>query len=111
MKVGWCRWRKSGPTLAFSVLFTKRAQDEFSAIYRSVGRSVRRNLDDALVRLEEDPYPRQNPGAGQDSVIQLKGERRLWRIRCGHYRIVYRIEEADVVIIRVAHRSESYEGI
>ena len=106
-----CRSRTSGRTLAFSVGFTKRAQGEFQSIYNSVSPAVRRNLDAAIERIEEDPYPRQNPGAGQDAVIQLKGERRLWRLRCGIYRMVYRIEEEDVVIIRVAHRSESYAGI
>ena len=97
--------------MAFSLSFTKRAKDEFEDIYRSVNPAMRRNLYAALSRLEEDPFPRQNPGAGQDGVLKLKGEKALWRIRCGDYRMVYRIEGEDVKIIRVAHRSEAYGGL
>ena len=97
--------------MAFDVSFTKRAEKDFQAICRSVGPAVRRNLDDAIERLREDPYPRQNPGAGQDVVIQLRGESRQWRIRIGNYRMVYCIEGESVVITRVAHRSEVYESV
>ena len=97
--------------MAFSVGFTKRAGDEFKDIFRSVNPAMRRNLDAALARLEEDPFPRQNPGAGQDVVIQLKSERRLWRIRCGNYRMVFSIDGEAVDIIHVAHRSEMYKGM
>ena len=72
---------------------------------------MRRNLDAALSRLEDDPFPRQNPGAGQDVVIQIQGEERRWRIRIGNYRMVYRIEGEDVTVVRVAHRSEVYRGV
>ena len=97
--------------MAFSVTFTKRAQGEFQSIYKSVSPAVRRNLDAAIDRVEEDPYPRQNPGAGQDVVRQLKSERRLWRIRCGNYRMVFSIDGKAVDIIHVAHRSEVYKGM
>ncbi|MCY4623481.1 MAG: type II toxin-antitoxin system RelE/ParE family toxin [Chloroflexi bacterium] len=97
--------------MAYSVRFTKRAEGEFATIYRSVSPAVRRNLDGALSRLEDAPFPRQNPGAGQDVVRQLQGEERLWRIRIGNYRMAYRIEGEDVTVVRVAHRSEVYRGM
>lgn len=97
--------------MTFSVSFTKRADGEFSDIYKSVSPAVRRNLDAAIERLQDDPYPRQNPGAGQDVVIQLQSESNRWRIRVGNYRMVYRIEGADVTIVRVAHRSEVYQNL
>lgn len=106
-----CHTKKSGQDLTFSVSFTKRASGEFSDIYRSVSPAVRRNLDDAIERLRENPYPRQNPGAGQDVVIQLQRESRRWRIRISNYRMVYRIEGESLVVIRVAHRSEVYGNL
>ena len=110
-----CRWRKSGRSLAFSVSFTKRADGQFRDIYKSVNPATRRNLDVALDRLQEDPYPRQNPGSGQDVIRRLQfvsnpdsGE---WRIRVGNYRMVYSIDGDRVTITRVAHRSAVYEGV
>ena len=106
---------RSGRTLAFSVSFTQRAQGEFQDIYKSVNPAVRRNLDAAPERLQEDPYPRQNPGSGQDVVRQLQHASNPrsgdWRIRVGNYRLVYRIDGEGVVITRVAHRSEVYDDM
>ena len=97
--------------MTFSVSFTRRADGEFSDIYKSVSPAVRRNLDAAIERLQDDPYPRQNLGAGQDVVIQLQGASRQWRIKVGNYRMVYRIEGESVTITRVAHRSEVYRSM
>ena len=101
--------------MAFSVSFTQRAQGEFQDIYKSVNPAVRRNLDAAPERLQEDPYPRQNPGSGQDVVRQLQHASNPrsgdWRIRVGNYRLVYRIDGEGVVITRVAHRSEVYDDM
>jgi len=98
--------------LAYSVSFKPKAQREFSAIIRSANPATRRNLNDALTRLEGNPYPLPNPSGSQDAVCRLhnvadpaSGE---WRIRVGNYRIRYRIEGNSVVITRVAHRSEVY---
>lgn len=98
--------------MAYNVSFTRRAQREFVAIHRSVNPATRRNLNDALVRLEENPHPLPNPAGSEDAVRRLhnvsdpvSGE---WRIRVGNYRIRYRIDGDSVVVTRVAHRSEVY---
>jgi len=38
------------------------------------------------------------------------GDRGRWRVRVGDYRIVYVIEDAELVVLvlRVAHRREAY---
>lgn len=41
----------------------------------------------------------------------LKGDsERRWRVRVGHYRIIYRIEDARLVVtvVKVGHRREIY---
>jgi len=42
---------------------------------------------------------------------KLRGEKNLWRIRIGDYRVIYAIydESLKVDIIAVRHRSEAYE--
>ena len=99
--------------MAYNVSFSsQRTEREFAAIIRSSNPATRRNLNDALTRLEENPYPLPNPAGSQDAVRRLhnvadpaSGE---WRIRVGNYRMRYRIDGDSVVVTRVAHRSEVY---
>lgn len=68
-------------------------------------------MDDALTRLQGNPYPLPNPSGSQDAVRRLLSVNSAsgdWRIRVGDYRIRYRIDGENVVITRVAHRSEVY---
>ena len=95
--------------MAYNVSFTRRVQREFVAIHRSANPATRRNLDDAMARLEENPYPLQTLAGSQDAVRRLSsGE---WRIRVGNYRIRYRIDDDSVVVTRVAHRSAVYRDL
>jgi mRNA-degrading endonuclease RelE of RelBE toxin-antitoxin system len=50
------------------------------------------------------------PAAQPPSVTALQGEPRgRFRVRQGDYRAVFRIDGADVVVDRIAHRREVYE--
>ena len=52
-----------------------------------------------------DPRP---PGA----KMLRGGERGLWRVRAGDYRVVYAIEDAKLVVlvIRIGHRRDVYSA-
>jgi len=58
-----------------------------------------------LAALADDPRP---PGA-----TQLVGVNDLWRIRVGDYRVVYAIEDDQlvVIVVRVAGRGKVYRDI
>ena len=60
-------------------------------------------IETKIVALASDPRP-----AG---VKKLQGERDLWRIRIGDYRVVYSIDDRarSVDVVRVRHRSKAYE--
>lgn len=73
---------------------------------RSLGKTtakVRRRLVGAIELLAIDPRP---PGA----TMLRGGDRGRWRVRVGDYRVVYAIEDAELVVLvlRVAHRREVY---
>ena len=59
---------------------------------------VKKAVDGLIV----DPRPR--------GAIKLKGEDNLWRIRVGDYRVVYAIEDEQLVVlvVRVANRKDAY---
>ena len=67
----------------------------------SLPKSARMMIQKAIEeRLAIDPI-----GFGKPLRHSLKGHRRL---RVSHYRIVYRIEGATVLIIAIKHRKEVY---
>ena len=49
------------------------------------------------------------PDLQHTNVLPLVGRPGVFRVRQGDWRALFRIEEADVVVIRVAHRREAYE--
>ena len=65
--------------------------------------AARRRLVGAVELLAIDPRP---PGA----VLLRGGERGRWCVRVGDYRVVYAIDDGELVVlvVRVAHRREVY---
>ena len=55
--IGPVEFARKAEALAFSVSFTERAQGEFRAIHRSANPATRRDLNAALDRLQENPFP------------------------------------------------------
>jgi mRNA interferase RelE/StbE len=80
------------------VLLAPRAERDF----RKLGPDVQKRLDPAIQALAENPRP---PGCKK-----LDGEASLWRIRVGDYRIVYRVQDDQllVLVVKVGHRREIY---
>lgn len=76
-------------------------------------RSARKELEALDATLVNRIFPKiealaKNPRPG--NCHKLKGEKNLWRIRVGDYRVIYAIydREPQVDIIAVRHRSKAY---
>jgi mRNA interferase RelE/StbE len=69
---------------------------------RKLPANVQRRIVAATEALGDDPRP---PGSAK-----LHGADDLWRIRVGPYRVVYTIQDEDliVLVLRVAHRKDVY---
>lgn len=82
----------------YQVEFASRAQ----RMFRNLTADVQRRLDPAIQALSQDPRP---PGCKK-----LSGEEFLWRIRVGDYRIVYQIQDNEllVLVVKVGHRRDIY---
>jgi len=61
-----------------------------------------RRIDEAITDLGAQPRP---PGAKM-----LSGHEQIWRIRVGHYRILYQIDDSSrlIRIAQIGHRREIY---
>ena len=82
----------------YRVEFASRAQ----RMFRNLTADVQRRLDPALQGLRQDPRP---PGCKK-----LSGDESVWRIRVGDYRIVYQIQDNEllVLVVKVGHRRDIY---
>lgn len=69
---------------------------------RKLDRATARRLLQAIGKLAEEPRP--------SGCVQLKGGDGEFRIRVGDYRVVYDIEDEQLVVLvlRVGHRREVY---
>ncbi len=67
--------------------------------------SARRRVVQALTAFRDDPRP--------PACTKLEGADDLWRIRVGQYRVIYTIQDEQliVLVLRVAHRRDVYRGL
>ena len=82
----------------YAVVFARSARKELQNLDPQVSRRILKQIE-ALVT---DPRP--------SGVVKLEGGTDLWRIRVGHWRVVYRISDRArlVDVIAVRHRNDVY---
>ena len=83
----------------YSVILEASAQE----FYAKAEPALAKKLARCFAILEETPsyHPNLKPLKGN-----LAGR---YRYRVGDYRVIYRIEESQVIILAIEHRSEAYE--
>ncbi|MFN0102947.1 MAG: type II toxin-antitoxin system RelE family toxin [Bryobacteraceae bacterium] len=83
----------------FSIEIKASAQREMDALTGPIFTRI----DKKILALSLNPRPR--------GCRKLRGQKDVWRIRIGDYRVLYSIQETRklVSVLRVAHRREVYE--
>jgi mRNA interferase RelE/StbE len=85
----------------YSVTFARSARKELEKLPSSTARRIIEHIEVLLI----------NPRSTRP--VKLRGNKSLWRIRVGDYRVIYRIDDAakiiDVSIIR--HRRDAYRDL
>lgn len=84
--------------MPYSIIYTSSA----AKALRKVDRMTARRLVQGIEKLANDPRPQ--------GCVQLKGGDGEFRIRVGDYRIVYEVEDEQLIILvlRLGHRREIY---
>lgn len=83
--------------MTYSLFILRRAQKDLSGLpvesYERIKRAIR--------ELGDDPRP-----AGSKKLTGREG----WRIRVGHYRVIYEVDDASasVTVLHVGHRRDVY---
>ena len=82
----------------YKIEFAKQAAKQFKALPRQEQQRLKTKIDN----LEIDPRP--------SGVIKLSGEKNLYRIRVGNYRIIYSIQDSRllILIVKIGHRKDVY---
>ncbi len=88
--------------MKYRFAFTAHARRQL----RGIDRHAAMRILEALTPLGEDPY---RPDA---AVRKLTGHGDRYRLRAGDYRVIYRIDDGELVIeiVEVGHRREIYRG-
>lgn len=85
---------------SFSVDFTPAATRDV----RRLDPHLRAKLLEATTVLAQTPYP----SGGSRIALMVGLTPPHFRLRIGDYRVIYRIEDQRVVVVRVAHHREAY---
>ncbi|MGF1601239.1 MAG: type II toxin-antitoxin system RelE/ParE family toxin [Thermosynechococcaceae cyanobacterium] len=69
---------------------------------KKLPRPEQKRISKKIQALEQNPRPR--------DCTKLQGETNLYRIRSGSYRVIYTIQDTELIVrvIRVGHRSSIY---
>ena len=53
---------------------------------------------------------KEDPRALKNNIIALKGEKDLYRLRIGSYRVIFRKDKGELIIliVRIGHRKDIY---
>ena len=87
--------------MAYTIYLTKAAAKDLAA----VPNKTLHHIDQTIQALADDPRPQGSK--------KLKGADDLYRIRQGDFRIIYKIEDAVLVVtvVRVGNRRDIYRHI
>jgi mRNA interferase RelE/StbE len=82
----------------YSIVFARSARKELQALPLDLAKRILKKID----LLTSNPKP--------IGSKKLRGHSSLWRIRVGEYRVIYNIDDNNLVvdISVVRHRSEAY---
>ena len=72
-------------------------KDDLAGVPRNIQEDIRRAIEERLMR---EPFL-----YGEPLRQSLKGYRKL---RVGDYRIIYRVEKSDIIILKIGHRRDVY---
>ncbi|MBS3967261.1 MAG: type II toxin-antitoxin system RelE/ParE family toxin [Truepera sp.] len=87
--------------MAYKLLFRASFRKDLKKISSDAVRRVVTRVDE----LAADPFPRE--------AKKLRGHESLYRLRIGHYRVVYSVDAGVkvVALIYVRHRKDVYRGL
>ena len=83
--------------MRYNLVYTQRAVRDI----KKLDNTIKRRVGEILLRYKDKPL---------DYAETLKDSGLgMYRFRIGDYRVIFDIEESDIVVLRVGHRREIYK--
>jgi mRNA interferase RelE/StbE len=82
--------------MSYNLVYTHKAAKDI----HNIEPRVRKRIGKALLRYKEDPI--------KYSRKMINSEHVSYRFRIGDYRVIFDIENDDIVVLRIGHRREIY---
>jgi mRNA interferase RelE/StbE len=84
--------------MTYQIEFVKQAAKQFRALPTQEQERLQPKIEDLAI----EPRP--------NGVVKLTGEEDLYRIRVGDYRIIYSIQDDQllILVVKIGHRREVY---
>lgn len=70
--------------------------------FAKLPRTDQQRIGTRISALAENPRPR--------GVVKLSGVEGVYRVRVGDYRVIYRIEDDELLVLKIGHRRDVYKG-
>jgi len=87
--------------MSFNVTYHQDVKDiDLPKINKDIKLRIKKAIEE---RLMTDPLK-----YGKPLRKSLKG---YWKLRVGDYRVVYKIEESNVIVLAIIHRKEVYKDV
>jgi mRNA interferase RelE/StbE len=85
--------------MSYQLVYTQRAARDIERL----DPIVKRRLGNTLLRYKEDPF----------RYAEKLSDPKLgtYRFRIGDYRVIFDLDETDIVVLRIGHRKEIYRRI
>lgn len=90
--------------MGYNIVLEARAEKQLERLLK-VDRSLALDILATLDGLKEDPRPLE--------CRKLRGKSKGYRVKVKNYRILYRVDDGEVVItvFKIGHRREVYRGL
>ena len=85
---------KRSSDVAYKLIYTERASRDIAGL----GTDIKKRIGKALLRFQEDPFHYAEPLI--DSGLGT------YRFRIGDYRVVFDLDDKEIIILRVGHRKD-----
>jgi mRNA interferase RelE/StbE len=87
--------------LTYKVEISPSAKRQLATLPRKIQKQLSRRIDSLAI----NPKP--------SGIKRLQGNKELFRIRAGDYRVIYTVEDQrlTVLVIKIGHRREIYRGM
>ena len=84
--------------MKYKILYTRRAAKDISKLEWKIKNRIKKALEECMEAPQNSARKMVNPSLGD------------YRLRVGDYRVIFDLQDDEIIILRIGHRREIYKG-